>query len=144
MRVVGDAALRRSPRHGWVAGGHWDAALTGPETAVRSLLGLVDGPAPDPAPYVFSTQLGHELSMFGVPSPQDDVVVRGGDERPGGAGGWTALWFAPDDGRPGRVLTAALAVDRPRDVAAARRLFAGAELPRLDPVVAADPDSRLR
>ncbi len=144
VRVVGDAALRRSPRHGWVAGGHWDAALTGPETAVRSLLGCLDGPAPDPAPYVFSTQLGHELSMFGVPGADDDVVVRGGDERPGGTGGWTALWFAPDDGGPGRTLTAALAVDRPRDVAAARRLFAGAELPRLDPAVAADPDSRLR
>lgn len=143
VRVVGDAALRRSPRHGWVAGGHWDAALTGPETAVRSLLGLLEGPPPDPAPYVFSTQLGHDLSMFGLPNPQDDVVIRGGEDR-SGSGGWTALWFAPDDDAPGRTLTAALAVDRPRDVAAARRLFAGPALPRLDPAVAADPESRLR
>ncbi|MBC7550747.1 MAG: hypothetical protein H7269_07600, partial [Cellulomonas sp.] len=51
--------------------------------------------------------------------------------------------------RPGdptglRELTGMLTVDRPRDVAAARRLFAGPALPRLDPAVAADPSRPLR
>lgn len=166
VRVVGDVARRRSARHGWVPGGHWGAALTGPETAVRSLLGL-PGDVPDPAPYVFSTQHGHELSMFGVPAPGDDVVVRAPE--PPGADGWTVLWFAQpgtthprgsqddggradggqdDHGRagrgPGRVLTAVLTVDRPRDVGAARRLFAGPTLPVLDPQVARDASVRLQ
>ncbi len=38
VRAVGDVALRRSPRHGWVPGGHWDGALRGPAE-------LVAGPA---------------------------------------------------------------------------------------------------
>lgn len=131
--AVGDLALRRSPRHGPVPGGHWDGALRGPTVAIRVALG--HGEAADPAPYVFSSQLGHELTLHGLPRPGDDVVLRGD---PSGAFG--ALWFAPGSDR----LTAALAVDRPRDVAAARRLFTGAELPRLERTAAADPDRSLR
>jgi NADPH-dependent 2,4-dienoyl-CoA reductase/sulfur reductase-like enzyme len=132
--AVGDVARRRSARHGWVLGGHWDGALRGPAIAVRALLG---GPAEpdDPAPYVFSTQLGHELTLHGKPGADDDVVLRGD---PGGAFG--ALWF-----RPGTdVLTAALAVDSPRDVSAARRMFAGASLPHLDRAAAGDAARPLR
>jgi len=136
VAVVGDLARRRSPRHGLVPGGHWDGALRGPAVAVRALLGLpTDGPAHDPAPYVFSTQLGHELTLFGQPGPDDDVVLRGDP-----AGAFGALWFVPGTD----TLTAALAVDRPRDVAAARRLFAGERLPRLDRRAAADPDVPLK
>ena len=71
----------------------------------------------------------------GVLGRLDDVVVRGDP-----AGAFGALWF-----RTGTdVLTAALAVDNPRDVSAARRLFGGADLPRLDRAVAADAGRKLR
>ncbi|WP_282948817.1 FAD-dependent oxidoreductase [Cellulomonas endometrii] len=131
VRVVGDAARRRSARHGWVPGGHWDAALRGPAVAVAGLLGGTPA-EPDLAPYVFSTQLGHELALYGLPGADDEVLLRGD---PAGDAGWTALWFAPGTG----TLTAAFAVDRPRDVGGARRLFSGPALPVLDRVRAADP-----
>ncbi|RYV52237.1 FAD-dependent oxidoreductase [Pengzhenrongella frigida] len=175
--AVGDVARRRSARHGWVPGGHWDGALRGPAIAVRALLGGPDAATDeDPAPYVFSTQLGHDLALFGQPNlTVDDLVLRGdptGTSRttgipgttgapgdpgttgapgtPGttGTSGWTALWFAPT--RPGspipgrRELTGVLTVDRPRDTAAARRLFTGRTLSRLDPPTAADPTRPLR
>lgn len=132
--AVGDLARRRSRRHGWVPGGHWDGALRAPAIAAGALLGLdVPEGVADPAPYVFSTQLGHELTLFGQPGPGDDVVLRGD----GTAG---ALWFAAASER----LTAALSIDRPRDVAAARRLFAGPALPRLDRLAASHADRPLR
>ncbi|HEY0185907.1 MAG TPA: FAD-dependent oxidoreductase [Cellulomonas sp.] len=134
VRAVGDVALRRSARHGWVPGGHWDAALRGPAVAVGALLGTADPAATDLAPYVFSTQLGHELGLYGLPGAADEVLLRGDPAGPTGAG-WSALWFAPGTDR----LTAVLAVDRPRDVAGARRLFGRAELPVLDRARATDP-----
>ncbi len=144
--AVGDLARRRSPRHGWVSGGHWDGALRGPAVAVRTLLGgagaadpVGAGPHDDVAPYVFSTQLGHELGMYGHPDPTDDVVLRG-DPADDPHGSFTALWFAPGTDE----LTGVLGVDRPRDVSAARKLFAGPRLPRLDRSRAADPDVPLR
>ena len=135
--AVGDVARRRSLRHGWVPGGHWDGAVRGPAVAVAALLGGPPTALADPAPYVFSTQLGHELGLHGMPSPADDVVLRGdpADGRP-----FTALWFAPGSGR----LTAVLAVDQPKDVAAGRRLFAGPYLPELDRDRAGDPQTSLR
>lgn len=130
VRLVGDVARRRSARHGWVGGGHWDAALRGPAVAVASLLG--EPVADDPAPYVFSTQFGRELALYGEPGRSDDLVLRGD---PAGQDGWTALWFAAGSDR----LTAVFTVDRPRDVAGARRLFTADRLPELDPVRASDP-----
>lgn len=133
--VVGDLARRRSPRHGWVPGGHWDGALRGPAVAARALLGLpVDGPESDLAPYVFSTQLGHDLGLVGLPGATDDIVLRGGPDGPFGVA-W--LRAGTDE------LTALLAVDRPRDVSAARRLFTGEALPRADRVLLADPAAPL-
>jgi hypothetical protein len=133
--AVGDVARRWSPRHGWVPGGHWDGALRGPRALVGHLLGRPpEPPDDDPAPYVFSTQLGHDLALFGEPAG-DDVVLRGDPA----SGGWAALWFTP-----GETLTAVLVVDRPRDVGAARRLFAAATLPRVDRATAADPSQPLR
>lgn len=134
--AVGDLARRRSARHGWVPGGHWDGALRGPAVAVRTLLLGEDAPPEDPAPYVFSTQLGHELGLYGHPLPTDDVVLRAGAAGPG----TTALWIRPGTDE----LTGVLAIDRPRDVAAARRLFAGPALPRLDRSGAADDARPLR
>ncbi|KQY47349.1 NAD(P)/FAD-dependent oxidoreductase [Cellulomonas sp. Root137] len=136
VRAVGDVALRRSPRHGWIPGGHWDGALRGPAGLVADLLGTPDDTPADGAPYVFSTQLGHELALFGHPRTQDEVVLRGD---PAGAG-WAALWYRRGSDEVGAILT----VDRPRDVGAARRLFTGAGLPRLDRTLARDPGRPLR
>ncbi|MDM7854226.1 NAD(P)/FAD-dependent oxidoreductase [Cellulomonas alba] len=138
VRAAGDVALRRSRRHGWVPGGHWDGALRGPSQLVADLLGLPDDDASaDVAPYVFSTQLGHELALFGLPGAGSDVALRGD---PRGDEGWGALWFRPGSDE----LEAVLTVDRPRDVGSARRLFAGATLPRLDRAAAADLARGLR
>lgn len=135
VRAVGDVALRRSPRHGWVPGGHWDGALRAPAGLVAALLGTPQE-AVDVAPYVFSTQLGHEIALFGQPHADDEVVLRGD---PAGDG-WAALWFR----RRSDEVAAILTVDRPRDVGAARRLFTGARLPRLDRTVTRDPGRPLR
>ncbi|GIG39102.1 NAD(P)/FAD-dependent oxidoreductase [Cellulomonas phragmiteti] len=133
LLAVGDVAVRRSARHGWVPGGHWDEALHGPDVLVRRLLGVpVEGP--EPTPYVFSTQLGHDLTMFGLPGAEDRVTVLGD---PTGTG-WTALWARGD------LVTGALVVDRPRDVGAARRLFARDDLPRVVLPDAPGPDDDLR
>ena len=133
--AVGDAARRTSPRHGPVRGGHWDGALRGPRALVGHLLGKpVGAPEDDPAPYVFSTQLGHDLALFGVPQGRD-AVLRGD---PAGPDGWGVLWYTGDR------VAAVLVVDRPRDVGAARRLFTGKELPKVDRAVAADPALPLR
>lgn len=134
--AVGDVATRWSPRHGTVPGGHWDGALRGPRALVGHLLGRpVPPPDDDPAPYVFSTQMGHDLALFGSPRRTDEVLLRG-DPRAGA--GWSAIWLADERA------SAVLVVDRPRDVGAARRLFTGAELPRVDRVAAADPGIPLR
>lgn len=120
LLAVGDVAVRRSVRHGWVPGGHWDEALHGPDVLVRHLLGVpVEGP--EATPYVFSTQLGHDLTMFGLPTPDDTVTVLGD---PAGDG-WTTLWTRSD------TVTGVLVVDRPRDVGAARRLLARDDLPHV-------------
>jgi len=142
VRAVGDVVVRRSHRHGRVPGGHWDGALRDPGTLVTDLL---DPDAPeevraaraDRAPYVFSTQLGHDLTLFGQPAPADEVVLRG---EPAGGGGWTALWYRPGT----ETIAAVLTVDRPRDVGAARRLFTARDLPTLARDLAADPTRPLR
>ena len=140
VRVVGDLARRRSVRHGWVPGGHWDVALHGPTVAVASLLAELTGePAPvpgDPAPYVFSDQFGKDLGMYGRPDRDDEVVLRGDPKSPA----WSVLWFTPGTDE----LTGVFAVDRPKDVTAARHLFTGVGLPRVDRARAANPDVPLR
>lgn len=134
--AVGDVAARASARHGRVPGGHWDGALREPEIAVASLLGShgPGGPA-DPAPYLWSDQLGHHLAAYGLAAPGDDVLLRGDPTGP-----FAVVWCARDTD----VVHAVLAVDRPRDVAAARRLFSGPELPHLDRATITDPDRPLR
>lgn len=143
--AVGDVAVRRSARHGWVPGGHWEAALRGPEALARHLVTsddpIQDEPVRedpalhDPAPEVFSTQLGHDLVLLGQPRAADEVVVRGD---PTASAGWSVLWLAGDR------VTAVLVVDRHREVGPVRRAFGGAELPRVDAAAAADPDVPLR
>ena len=140
--AVGDIATREHPLFGPVPGGHWSAALHDPDPTVRALLGLDEraaepervrarlglAPVPAHAPYVFSQQLGHDLALFGVPSPFDEVVLRGA---PGG-GGWAALYLenALDrhprrtlDGHRVATVRAVLLVDSPREVGQARKLM---------------------
>ncbi|MBI9114156.1 NAD(P)/FAD-dependent oxidoreductase [Sanguibacter suaedae] len=135
VRAVGDCAVRADGAWGTVPGGHWSAALLDPDAVARSVLGL-DAPA-RPAPYVFSTQLGHDLALLGLPDvASDDVVLRGDPGTPGT--GWGALYVD----RTGRV-TGILAVDSPRDVGGARRLLAHGPV-ELDVGRAADPTVALR
>jgi 3-phenylpropionate/trans-cinnamate dioxygenase ferredoxin reductase subunit len=133
--AAGDCATRADDVWGQVHGGHWSAALLDPGTVARSILGLETPPVP--APYVFSTQLGHDLALFGLPDPTaDSVVLRGDPSTPGT--GWVACYV----GEAGTV-TGILVVDSPRDVAAARRLMAqGPALLDLDTV--ADPTVPLK
>ncbi|MDD9207652.1 FAD-dependent oxidoreductase, partial [Georgenia sp. 10Sc9-8] len=152
VRAVGDCADLTLPDGRTVPGGHWDGALQHPAALAADLLGQ-EVPAP-PAPYVFSTQLGHDLTLVGHPSPTAQVVLRGD---PLGAAGWTALYLERPDAEvgPGETvlpapaagpfrLAAGLTVDRPRDVGALRRLLAGGGRPPVDTSVLTDPAVPLR
>ncbi len=147
--AVGDCVTRHGTVYGDVPGGHWSAALHDPESTVRALLAdlgprkwtePVAAAPPGHAPYVFSQQLGHDLALFGTPSPFDEVVLRG---LPGHDDGWAALYLDGEgsqvhDGRRVARLRAVLVVDRHREVGALRRLLR-AGLPLVDVGAAADP-----
>ncbi|SDC34242.1 NADPH-dependent 2,4-dienoyl-CoA reductase, sulfur reductase [Sanguibacter gelidistatuariae] len=131
--AVGDCATRADPVWDQVPGGHWSAALLDPDAVAREILGLEPGAGH--APYVFSTQLGHDLALFGLPDPVTDSVVLRGD--PAGAG-WAALYVSPAG-----LVTGMFVVDSPKDVAAARRMMVGGPV-KLDLLRAADPQVSLR
>lgn len=141
--AVGDIATREHPVFGPVPGGHWSAALHDPEVTVRALLGLDEraaepehvrerlglAPITSHAPYVFSQQLGHDLALFGVPSPFDEVVLRG---TPTASGGWAALYLEnaldrhprrTPEGHRVATVRAVLLVDSPREVGQVRKLM---------------------
>ncbi|MFD7022826.1 NAD(P)/FAD-dependent oxidoreductase [Promicromonospora sukumoe] len=162
--AVGDIATREHPVFGPVPGGHWSAALHDPEVTVRALLGLDEraaepdhvrerlglAPIPAHAPYVFSQQLGHDLALFGVPSPFDDVVVRG---TPAASGGWAALYLenALDrhprrtaDGHRVATVRAVLLVDSPREVGQVRKLMNRSVPLTVDLDRALDPATKLK
>ncbi|WP_324649683.1 NAD(P)/FAD-dependent oxidoreductase [Georgenia sp. H159] len=139
VRAVGDCADRTSPRDGLVAGAHWDGALNHPSALVADLLGTSGAPAPDPAPYVFSTQLGHDLTVVGQVPPGAEVVLRGEP----GAGPWTALYVTRDADGTSR-LRAGLTVDRPRDVGPLRKALSAPRHPAVDVAAASDPSVQLR
>lgn len=140
--AVGDCADRLTPRDGRVPGGHWASALHDPGLVALDILGG-SLPASDPAPHTFSTQHGHDLSLFGRPDAADRVVLRGD---PVSGGPWTALYLQQAPGASGSaaVLVAGLAVDAPRDVGALRRLLGGVRSPLLDVDRATDPRRALR
>jgi len=96
---------------------HWDDASAGPAVAVASLLAEGDtSPVYDPVPYFWSDQFGHKLQYLGQLGAEDMPEF----DEPADGRGWSVAWFDAE-----RHLTAVLAVDRPRDIAQARRLFAG-------------------
>jgi NADPH-dependent 2,4-dienoyl-CoA reductase/sulfur reductase-like enzyme len=129
LRAVGDCADRFTARDGLVRGGHWASALHDPSLVATDMLG---GPLPaaDPARYTFSTQHGHSIALFGQPAPGQRAVLRG-DPRDGE---WGALYVEHREGlRPTEaVLTAGLAVDAPRAVAALRRMLGARALPVIE------------
>ncbi|RPF22738.1 NAD(P)/FAD-dependent oxidoreductase [Myceligenerans xiligouense] len=162
--AVGDIATRDHPVFGAVPGGHWSAALHDPEPTARAMLGVDERPAdPEPvrarlgltplrthAPYVFSRQLGHDLALFGVPSPFEQVVFRGD---PTGGDRWAAFYVEHSMHRSQRVtdqghhvarVRAVLLADSPREVGQVRKL-----VNRPDPLIVdleriVDPAVRLR
>jgi NADPH-dependent 2,4-dienoyl-CoA reductase/sulfur reductase-like enzyme len=90
---------------------HWDNALRAPAVAAATLLG---GEARyDPVPYFWSEQFGHVVQYVGHYPGADTLLFRGDPSEPA----WTACWLR--DG----LLVAALAVDRPRDLAQSRRVI---------------------
>ncbi|MGC0249523.1 NAD(P)/FAD-dependent oxidoreductase [Pseudactinotalea sp. Z1748] len=134
--AVGDCAWREDPLFGQVPGGHWSAALHDPDRLGAAMLGL-DVPEQRPAPFIYSTQLGHHLSVFG--RVHGDLIIREYGERPmAQTGPWTALVTE------GPKLVGAVIADMPRDVSAARRLLGTGTLPDLDLAAAEDPAVRLR
>ncbi|GAB2708445.1 NAD(P)/FAD-dependent oxidoreductase [Kitasatospora kifunensis] len=124
--AVGDCVSYPSARYGeriWVQ--HWDHALHSGRAVAAALLGA-EVPY-DPVPYFWSEQFGRMVQYAGRHGAGDQPLWRGSPEDEQ----WSVLWLR--DERP----VAALTVDRPRDLAQARRLIdLGAAV---DPALAADP-----
>ncbi|WP_030145017.1 NAD(P)/FAD-dependent oxidoreductase [Spirillospora albida] len=129
--AVGDCAEWWSGRYGRrLLVEHWDTALNAPETAAATLLG--QDAEYDAAPYFWSEQFGRMVQYAGNHAASERLVHRGD---PSGAK-WSVAWLTGDR------LDAILAVDRPRDLAQARRVI-GAGTP-VDPGLIADPDVAIR
>jgi 3-phenylpropionate/trans-cinnamate dioxygenase ferredoxin reductase subunit len=122
--AVGDAASWTSARYDRrMHVEHWDNALHSPAVAATTLLG---GDATwDPVPYFWSEQWGHMVQYAGHHAGADRVVWREDADT------WAAFWLIGDR------ITAALAVDRRRDLVQARRLMESGV--SVDSAVLADP-----
>lgn len=131
--AVGDVAERETALLGVVPGGHWFAALRDPAILAADMLGLPLPPV-EPAPEVFSDQLGHHLEVLGRLA--DTAVGEHRLLREHGTG-WTELQLH------GATLIGAVVVDHPREVSAVRKLLRGDALPELDLTAAADPTTPL-
>jgi 3-phenylpropionate/trans-cinnamate dioxygenase ferredoxin reductase component len=110
--ALGDAAAWWSRRYGRRLNvQHWDDAYTAPTVVAH---GIVNGSGAelvhDPLPYFWSDQFGHRVEYVGHHDPADTVTI---DEY--AESGWTAQWHDAAG-----ELTAALAVDQPKYVAAVR------------------------
>jgi 3-phenylpropionate/trans-cinnamate dioxygenase ferredoxin reductase subunit len=124
--AAGDVANQPNPLIGRrIRVEHWQNAQHQAATAARNMLGSREAFAE--VPWVWSEQYGMNLQVTGDPRPTDDVRFRGDS----GARSFSALLFR--DGR----LSAAVAVHRPEDIRAVRRLIAKGD--HLDPDVLSDP-----
>lgn len=124
--AAGDCVSYPSARYGervWVQ--HWDHALHSGRAVAAALLG--GEVAYDPVPYFWSEQFGRMVQYVGRHCAGDRLLWRGSPED----AQWSVLWLREE--RP----VAVLAVDRPRDLAQARRLIDQGAV--LDPALAADP-----
>ncbi|MFE9651056.1 NAD(P)/FAD-dependent oxidoreductase [Streptomyces sp. NPDC006365] len=125
--AVGDVARRDGHR---VRHEHWEAAQQGGEAAARGILGR---PVPEPgAPWFWSDRHGSRLEAVGTMADAERTVRRG----------------APDSaavtvfGLRGDRVVAAAAIDRARDIKAARRLVDRRTV--VDPVHLTDENTDLR
>jgi NADPH-dependent 2,4-dienoyl-CoA reductase/sulfur reductase-like enzyme len=109
--AVGDCAAYASRRYGRLRTEHWTNAQQSAWSVASTLLGERD--RYDPVPYVWSKQFGRMVQYAGHHEPGDQLVWRD----VGGEPGWSACWV-----RAG-LLTAVLAVGRPREATDARRLL---------------------
>lgn len=122
--AIGDLALRRfgdaaAPQRMET----WAHAQSSARAAALAILGQ---PAePEPAPWFWTAQCGHNLQILGDPAAGDSVVARG-----------EAVRLYLRDG----ILVGAACLDQPRDFAAARRLIGKP----LKAELAGDPASDLR
>ncbi|KAB2810927.1 NAD(P)/FAD-dependent oxidoreductase [Pimelobacter simplex] len=107
--AIGDIASWPSSRFGTLRTEHWDHAAQSGAHVARAILG--DARAYDPVPYVWSDQWGRCLQLVGHPVADAELVVDEGD----GPDRWVAWWTS------GGRLVAALAVNQPRLIRAARR-----------------------
>ncbi|WP_249926116.1 NAD(P)/FAD-dependent oxidoreductase [Streptomyces aureocirculatus] len=130
--AVGDCASFPSGRYGErLLVHHWDNAVQGPRTVASRIIG--ETPAVyDPVPYFWSEQFGRFVQYAGHHAPGDELIWRGDPTTPA----WTVCWLR--DG----VLTALLAVGRPRDLAQARKLIESAT--PLNPTLTANPSIPLK
>lgn len=112
--AAGDVARRPEPVLGTeVRIGHWQNALRHSGAVAKAMLG--GGTAFSDVPWFWSNQFGMVIQMAGLPRAGNSVVLRGDpDQR-------RFCAFFLDDGR----LRAALGINRPSDIQAARRLIAG-------------------
>nr|WP_153426825.1 FAD-dependent oxidoreductase [Streptomyces alkaliphilus] len=130
--AAGDCAAHPSARYGRrMAVQHWDDALRAAATVAAGVLG--EPVEHDPVPYFWSEQFGRMLQWVGAPGPGDRLLYRGDPADPTR----TVLWLDERD-----VPTAVLTVDRPRDLAQARR--AVERRTPVDPDRAVDPGLPLK
>ncbi|MFF9807917.1 NAD(P)/FAD-dependent oxidoreductase [Streptomyces coeruleorubidus] len=125
--AVGDVARRDGHR---VRHEHWEAAQQGGEAAARGILGR---PVPEPgAPWFWSDRHGSRLEAVGTMADAERTVRRGAPD----SGAFTVFGLRGD-----RVVAAA-AIDRARDIKAARRLVDRRTV--VDPVHLTDENTDLR
>lgn len=110
--AIGDCASYPSRRYGKrLRPEHWTNAQQAATVVAANVLG--GSVSYDPVPYFWSKQFDRMLQYAGHHEPDDELVWRGdpSDRR------WSVCWLK--NGQP----TAVFAVNRPRDIANARRLL---------------------
>jgi 3-phenylpropionate/trans-cinnamate dioxygenase ferredoxin reductase subunit len=119
--AIGDVARWRSRRYGRLLKiDHWDDAASASSVATSSVMAsnaAQPDDVHDPLPYFWSDQFGHKLQFVGLRDATSRPVFRG-DLAKGKSSGF---WLDAED-RP----VAALVVDSPRDLMAARQLVQAA------------------
>ncbi len=130
--AVGDCASFPSRRYGErLLVHHWDNAVQGPRMVAADIVGESSA-AYDPVPYFWSEQFGRFVQYAGHHAPGDELIWRGAPADPA----WSVCWLR--DG----VLTALLAVGRPRDLAQGRKLIEAAT--PMNPALMPDPSVPLK
>lgn len=110
--AVGDCAAYPSHRYGRrMRVEHWSNAQQSGMAVATNILGRRQ--PYDPVPYFWSKQFGRMVQYVGAHAPGDEPIWRGSPEEPR----WSVCWARGDE------VTAVLAVNKPRDIADARRLL---------------------